>query len=136
MTPFENLTDCITTDTGISTIHGVGTFAVRDIKEGEKLFPRWKGDTGLFVLSNEEFSLLPEHSQRLVLKSYESERDKYPFVWFRLYKDCYFNLANPWVYVNTLEGKGNIDHVNRTASRFIKAGEEIIGTYKLNNTIL
>ena len=69
------------------------------------------------------------------LKSYEN-KNEYPFIWFRLFKDSYFNLSNPWAYVNTKEENGNVDSLTKKVITPIKKGEELFGTYNLENTIL
>jgi hypothetical protein len=71
----------------------------------------------------------------MVIKSYEN-KPEYPVIWFRLFNDCYFNLANPIVYTNTAGKDGNFDSVTKKVIKPIKAGEEILGTYNLENTLL
>ena len=46
------------------------------------------------------------------------------------------NLSNPWAYVNTKETDGNVDSVTKKVIKPIKQGEELFGTYNLENTIL
>ena len=136
MSPFEYLRDCIQTDIAPSPIDGIGTFALTDIKAGDILFPKWNGDTGIYTISKDSFYTLPVYVQKMVLKSYENYLDEQPVVWFRLIHDCYWTLANPLVYTNTAEEDGNFSSVTKVAKKNIKAGEELLGTYKLKNTIL
>ena len=135
MKPLTYLNEYLKTDIAPSSTHGIGTFALRDLKVGEDVFIRWKGETKSYIVSNDEFDTLPESSKFLILKSYEN-RNEYPFIWFRLFKDSYFNLSNPWAYVNTKETNGNIDSVTKKVIKPIKQGEELFGTYNLENTIL
>ena len=135
MKQFTYLNEYLKTDIAPSSTHGIGTFALRDLKVGEDVFIRWKGETKSYIVSNDEFDTLPESSKFLILKSYEN-RNEYPFIWFRLFKDSYFNLSNPWAYVNTKETDGNIDSVTKKVIKPIKQGEELFGTYNLENTIL
>ena len=135
MKQFTYLNEHLKTDIAPSTTHGIGTFALRDLKVGEDVFIRWEGETNSYVVSDEEFDTLPESSKFLILKSYEN-RNEFPFKWFRLFKDSYFNLSNPWAYVNTKETNGNIDSVTKKVIKPIKQGEELFGTYNLKNTIL
>ena len=79
--------------------------------------------------------MLFQSSKFLVLKSYEN-KEQYPYIWFRLFRDSYFNLSNPWAYVNTKETDGNVDSVTKKVIKPIKQGEELFGTYNLKNTIL
>lgn len=135
MKPFTYLNEHLKTDIASSTTHGIGTFALRDLSVGEDVFIRWNGETKAYVVSEDEFNMLPDTSKFLILKSYEN-RNEYPFIWFRLFKDSYFNLSNPWAYVNTKEEDGNVDSVTKKVIKPIKQGEEIFGTYNLENTIL
>jgi hypothetical protein len=89
----------------------------------------------VYILPKDEFNTLSESSKFLILKSYEN-KEQYPYIWFRLFKDSYFNLSNPWAYVNTKENEGNIDSVTKKVIKPIKQGEELFGTYNLKNTIL
>ena len=69
----------------------------------------------------------------MIIKSYENKLDSNE-VWFLLHKDGYFNLANPFAYMNTAEENGNVDSATGIALKDINAGEELMGTYKLENT--
>ena len=135
--PFEYLLNYLKTDIFPSPIHGIGTRALVDMNPGDSVFDRWKGDTRVYTLTHDEFNELPNTSKQMILKSYEN-KEEYPVIWFRLYKDCYWNLANPWAFTNTNDknNKANIDSHNRVVIRPIKAGEELIGTYDLEKTIL
>jgi len=135
MEVLDYLKNCVKTDIAPSTIHGIGTFALVDIEAGEPIFDLWDGESRVYTISKEEFEELPKHSKRMILKSYENRPD-YPVVWFRLFNGCYFNLANPLVYTNTAGREGNFDSVKKIALKPIKAGEELLGTYNLENTIL
>ena len=71
----------------------------------------------------------------MILKGFEN-KPEYPVIWFRLYKDCYWNLANPLAFTNTAGDDGNFDSTTKITIKPIKKGEEILGTYNLENTIL
>jgi len=135
MDVYDYLSNHITTDIAPSPIHGIGTFALRDLEVGEKLFNVWNGESRIYTMEKREFDYLPDYVKRMVIKSYEN-KPEYPVIWFRLFKDCYFNLANPIVYTNTAEKDGNFDSVTKKVIKPIKAGEEILGTYNLENTLL
>lgn len=132
ITAYQYVRDCIKTDTGQSNVHGIGTFALCDIKQGEQVFPLWQGETKVYSITTEEFNALPRQSQNMILKSYENNKSN--SYWFKLYKDGYFNLANPYVFMNTAEENGNVDSGTGIALRNINEGEEILGNYKLENT--
>ena len=129
---YEYVRDSIKTDTAVSNIHGIGTFALCDIKKGEQVFTRWYGNTGEFTITKEQFFGLPKYVQNLILKTYENNGQG--AYWFRLQNGSCFVLSNPYAYMNTAEENGNVDSHTGIALKDIKAGEEILGTYKLENT--
>jgi hypothetical protein len=132
---YDYLSNYIITDIAPSPIHGIGTFALRDLNVGETLFTTWKGDSRIYTMERWEFAKLPHYVKRIIFKSYEN-KPEYDVIWFRLFTDCYFDLANPIVYTNTAGNHGNIDSVTKMVIKPIKAGEEILGTYNLKNTLL
>jgi len=133
ITAYEYLQRSIFSELAKSEIDGVGMIALKDIKKGEQVFPRWKGETGRFSISLKEFRSLPKYTRDMIIKSYENKLDSNE-VWFLLHKDGYFNLTNPFAYMNTAEENGNVDSATGIALKDIKAGEELMGTYKLENT--
>ena len=48
MTPFDYLNTSVKSYQRVSTLHGIGLFALFDIKKGEILFPKWKGKTDYY----------------------------------------------------------------------------------------
>ena len=46
----DYLSKDVKTEIGVSSIDGVGVFAIRDIKKGEELFPIWKNKTGIYAI--------------------------------------------------------------------------------------
>lgn len=134
MDVFNYLNTKIKTKIGPSDIHGIGTFALRDLEVGEPLFEKWKGQTRVYVLNKEDFQVLPDFVKQTIKKSYV-QQDEYPVIWFRLFRDCYFDLANPIIYTNTGEENGNFDSLTKKVIKPIKSGEEILGTYNLKDTL-
>jgi len=135
MDVFDYLNNKVKTEIHPSPIHGIGTFAIRDLEVGETLFHPWKDDTRIYTLTKEEFKTLPDFVRRVIKKSYV-QQDEYPVIWFRLFRGCYFDLANPIIYTNTGEENGNFDSLTKKVIKPIKKGEEILGTYKLKDTLL
>lgn len=135
MEVIQYLKNHIKTDIAPSPIHGIGTFALRDIEVGEPIFMLWPNESRIYTIDKDEFDSLPHYVKIMIKKGYENKAE-YPVYWFRLYKDCYWNLANPLSFTNTAEGEGNFDSKSRKAIKPIKAGEEILGTYNLRNTIV
>ena len=68
------------------------------------------------------------------LNGYLWFNDSKACVMIEVHKDGYFNLTNPFAYMNTAEENGNVDSATGIALKDIKAGEELMGTYKLENT--
>jgi len=135
MEVLEYLKHHLKTDIAPSPIHGIGTFALTDIKVGEPVFMLWPNESRIYTIDRNEFEELPDYSKKMILKSYLN-KPEYPLIWFRLFKDSYFNLANPLVYTNTAGKDGNFDSIKRKAIKPIKAGEEVLGNYKLEDTLL
>lgn len=134
MNAFNYLNNQLKTRIGPSPIHGIGTFALKDLEVGETLFETWKGETRVYVLSKEEFQVLPDFVKQMIKKSYV-QQEEYPVIWLRLFQDCYFDLANPIIYTNTGEENGNFDSLTKTVIKPIKKGEELLGTYNLKDTL-
>lgn len=134
MTLVEYLYNHVFTEIRPSPIHGVGTFACRDIEVGEKLFVPWPNKTELFELERKQFHQLPEYVQRLCVKNYQIQRNS-PTITIGLHEGCYFNLSNPMAFCNTMQSNGNISSYNGIVKKPIKKDEEILGTYPLNYII-
>ena len=135
MEVLEYLKHHVKTDLAPSPIHGIGTFALTDIEVGEPVFMLWPHESRVYTIEKSEFEELPDYSKKMILKSYLN-KPEYPVIWFRLFRHCYFDLANPIVYTNTAGKDGNFDSVTKRVTKPIKMGEEILGTYKLEYTLL
>ena len=135
MEVIEYLTNHLRTDLGPSSIHGVGTFALKDIEIGEPIFYLWPNESRVYTITLDEYKELPNYVKIMIKKSYENKAE-YPMIWLRLFKDCYWNLANPLAFTNTGEENANFDSYKRIAIKKIKKGEELLGTYKLENTLI
>ena len=57
----EHLINNIKTEIKPSFIQGVGVFAIRDINKGEELFPKWDGETGIYIIPNESIKEIPNY---------------------------------------------------------------------------
>ena len=135
MEVIEYLKNHIRTDLKPSPIHGIGTFALRDIEIGEPIFYLWPSDSRVYTISLDEYNELPDYVQMMIKKGYENKAE-YPVIWFRLFKDCYWNLANPLAFTNAGGENANFDSYKRIAIKKINKGEELLGTYKLEDTII
>ena len=120
MTPFEYIRDCVVTRLKPSLVHGVGVFAIKDIKKGDFVFQQWTGETGIYELTEEEFRSLNKHQQDY-LHAVFSEKHK-----VRLMSGCHFIFAIPYCFMNfSNEGLGNINGGTGEALSDIKCNEEL-----------
>ena len=126
-----HLSKNIKTKIGVSNINGVGVFAIKDISEGERVFPTWEHDTGLYLIPNDKLYLIPNEVRNL-LDAYFIN-DECGFKLIRLYKGLNF-LFHGFSYCNsawpTKENQNMSD--KGIALRDIKAGEEVLEWYTQN----
>lgn len=121
----------IKTKLAVSSINGIGVFAIKDILEGERVFPTWEYDSGLYLIPNDKLDLIPKEVRELL--HYYFINDECGFKLIRLYKGLnflfhgfsYCNSAYPHRQNQNMSDKG-------IALRDIKAGEEILEWYTEN----
>ena len=113
-----------------SKIHGIGLFALVDIRKGEKVFPIWKGETGWYKIKYSKAKKLPNEVLSYILRSFgsniENDESEINVV---LIKDTNFLFSNPLSLLNTKYEEGNLDSKTGIALKDIKKGEEITGNY-------
>jgi SET domain-containing protein len=121
----------IKTKIGVSKIHGVGVFAIKDIKAGEQLFPIWEYDTGIYVIPNNRLKDIPNEVFELLHMYFINDDCGYKII--RLFQGMNF-LFNGFSYCNSAyPNRENINvDINGIALRDIKAGEEILEWYVEN----
>ena len=126
-----HLSKNIKTKIGVSNINGVGVFAIKDISEGERVFPTWEHDTGLYLIPNDKLYLIPNEVRNL-LDAYFIN-DECGFKLIRLYKGLNF-LFHGFSYCNSSWPTKENQNMNDKgiALRDIKAGEEILEWYTEN----
>ena len=113
-----------------SSTHGVGLFALVDIKVGDQVFPKWKGKTGWYKIKFEKFKQLPQEVVAYILRSYENSIvNDDSEIKFKLTKDCNFLFSDPLCLLNTKYEKGSIDSKTGIAIKDINKDEEIFGNY-------
>lgn len=121
----------IKTKLGVSPIHGVGVFAIRDIEVGEQVFPEWDKQTGVYVIPNNRLDEIPKEVLKLLDMYFINDECGYKVI--RLIKGLNF-LANNFSYCNSSFNTG-LEH-NMTnygiALKKIKKGEEILEYYSKN----
>ena len=129
MQPFDFLNSCVKSYARPSKVHGVGLFALVDIKKGEYVFPLWGGETGWYEITLEESQKLPKEVLAYLLRSYSVDVGKESIIKFKLVKDTNFLFSSPLCLLNTKYEQGNLDSWSGVALRDIKKDEEIFGNY-------
>jgi hypothetical protein len=121
----------IKTKIGVSSIDGVGVFAIRDIKQYEEVFPLWNYETGIYLISNDRLNEIPKEVVQLLDMYFINEECGYKVI--RLFKGFNFTFHGT-SYCNSaypIESNTNIS-TKAIAMRDIKAGEEILEWYTKN----
>ena len=127
---FDYLNNSIKSYLRVSIIQGVGLFALVNIKKGEEVFPKWKGETGWYKIKFSEAKKLPIEVLQYILRSFGSEIiNDDSDVSFKLTKDCNFLFTEPLCLLNTKYEKGNVDSKTGYSLKNIKKNEEICGNY-------
>jgi hypothetical protein len=127
----KHLSTNIKTKLGVSSIHGVGVFAIKDITKDEQVFPIWEYDTGIYLIPNERLNEIPNEVIDLLNKYFINNECGYKVI--RLFKGFNFTFHS-FSYCNSAwpnEENTNIDITGITL-RDIKAGEEILEWYTKN----
>ena len=121
----------IKTKIGVSSIDGVGVFAIRDIKQYEEVFPIWDYESGIYLIPNDRLNDIPKEVVELLDMYFINEECGYKVI--RLFKGFNF-LFHGFSFCNSAWPDSN--NVNITndgiAMRDIKAGEEIFEWYTKN----
>ena len=126
-----HLSKNIKTKIGISSVHGIGVFAIRDINKDEDVFIPWKFESGMYVIPNERLSDIPKEVLELLDMYFINEECGFKVI--RLFKGMNF-LFHGTSYCNSAwpnKEDTNID-ITGIALRDIKAGEEILEWYTKN----
>ena len=127
---FDYLNTSIKSYLRASSTHGVGLFALVDIKVGDQVFPKWKGETGWYKIKFEKFKQLPQEVIGYILRSYENSIvNDDSEIKLKLTKDCNFLFSDPLCLLNTKYEKGSIDSKTGIAIKDINKDEEIFGNY-------
>ena len=91
MKPFDYLNTSVKSYGRASKVHGIGLFALVDIKEGEQVFPEWEGETGWYKIKWVDAQKLPTEVLSYVLRSFGSKIiDEDSYVNFKLVKNTNF----------------------------------------------
>jgi len=127
----KHLSNNIKTKIGVSSINGIGVFAIKDIMEGDDVFIPWKFDSGMYVIPNNRLDDIPNEVAELMNMYFINEECGYKIIKlfngfnFLFHIPSYCNSAYP------IESNANIS-IKGIALRDIKAGEEILEWYTKN----
>ena len=125
ITPYEYLTKCVMTRLRPSPLHGIGVFAIRDIKQGENVFPCWWGQTGIYNISKSEFDSFSDE-----LKDFIRAMRGYPYK-VKLFNGCTYGFTNH--YINTQFENGTVDCFTYKALTDISINDELFSNYGKNH---
>lgn len=127
----KHISTKIKTKIGVSSIDGVGVFAIRDIKQYEEVFPLWNYESGIYLIPNDRLNEIPKEVLNLLDMYFINEECGYKVI--RLFNGFNFTFHG-YSYCNSAWPDAN--NVNITndgiAMRDIKAGEEILEWYHKN----
>jgi len=126
-----HLCNNIKTEAKVSSIHGIGIFALKDIKKGEQVFPVWENESGIYIIPNYRLNEIPTEVLRLLDMYFINEECGYKII--RLFKGFNF-IFHSYSFCNSaypIVENTNISNFG-IAMRDIKAGEEILEWYTEN----
>lgn len=141
MTPFDYIREHVNVKIAPSRIHGVGVFALKDIKPGEKLFTEWRDNTGWYALNQQQLDFLNGNVREHLYDMFQF--GKVDGVWkFNIYleQDCHWIFKSPthWINSCSYDSEPNIDIEKLVSITHIKAGEELLtkyGKYQKNENL-
>jgi len=127
----KHLSNNIKTKIGVSSIDGVGVFAIRDIKQYEEVFPLWDYESGIYLIPNDRLTEIPNEVVELLDKYFINDECGYKVI--RLFKGFNFTFHG-FSYCNSAwPNEHNVNITNDgIAMNDIKAGEEILEWYYEN----
>ena len=126
-----HLSKNIKTKLSVSSIDGIGVFAITDIKKGEEIFPIWQNDSGIYTIPNDRLIDIPNVVLDLLNMYFINTESDYKII--RLFKGFNF-LFHGFSFCNSAypnEQNTNITN-DGIALRDINAGEEILEWYTKN----
>jgi hypothetical protein len=132
MTAYEYIRDYVNVKLKASLVHGVGVFALCDIKEGDELFRVWDGESGENTLTENELNSLEEGVKEHLLDMYGyKEINGHYSMFVILNTNCHWIFKTPLHWVNSCgwNEEPNVDKETLRTTRFIREGEEILAKY-------
>ncbi len=121
----------VKTELRVSNVDGIGVFAIRDINEGEQVFPNWNENGGWYYIPNDKLELIPNEVVKLLDKYFITLGGDMKII--KLFKGMNFVFDGLSFCNSAYPNKENINITNKgIALRDIKAGEEILEWYTEN----
>jgi len=124
-TPYDFLKNGVMTRIRPSKVHGVGVFAIRDIKKGEIVFPYWWGKTAIYDISKSEFESFSDELQDFI-----RAMRGYPYK-VQLFNGFTYGFTNH--YINTQFENGIVDCFTYEALDDISINDELFSNYGKNH---
>jgi hypothetical protein len=127
----KHLSRNVKTKIGVSSIDGVGVFAIRDIKQYEEVFPIWNYESGIYLIPNDRLNEIPNEVVELLDRYFINDECGYKVI--RLFKGFNFTFHG-FSYCNSAwPNEHNVNITNNGIAMIdIKAGEEILEWYYEN----
>jgi hypothetical protein len=126
-----HLKNNVKTELKCSEIHGIGTFAIKDIQKGEEIFPPWTGSSKIFAIPVSEFKTFNTEVQNLIGRYFISKGSQ-DYVFIRMtnginfvFTNVFFNSSYPDLTKQNMSNAGY-------ALKDIKKGEELLDIYYEN----
>ena len=127
----NHLSNNIKTKIGVSSIDGIGVFAIRDIMEGDDVFIPWKFESGMYIIPNNRLDDIPKEIVELMDMYFINEECGYKVI--RLFKGFNFLFHGTSFCNSAFPNEENVNISTKgIALRDIKAGEEILEWYTQN----
>ena len=127
----QHLRDNVMTELRTSPIHGVGTFAIRNIKKGERLFTPWRQYSAVYAIPEHRLSEIPESVLEQIDKYFISNVEGYKLI--KLFNNINF-LCNGLSYCNSAYPNQELQNIDDKgiALRDIQKDEEVLLWYTSN----
>jgi hypothetical protein len=121
----------IKTKVGVSQIHGVGVFAIRDIEKGENVFPIWEWESGIYIIPNNRLEEIPNEVLELLDMYFINDECGYKII--RLFKGLNF-ISNAYSFCNSAYDTQLVRNITNDgiSIRNILKFEEILEMYTEN----
>lgn len=118
----------IKTKIGVSTIDGVGVFAIRNITKGEVVFPAWEWESGIYIIPNNRLVELPLEVLELLDMYFINDECGYKVI--RLFRGLNF-ISNTYSFCNSAYNTEFVCNITNDgiAIRDISKGDEILELY-------